>query len=849
MIDPRIRKTALFGIPAYVVACGCVAWIVQRQGISAAAGLLLSAAGPLMMAGTYLARLVAIRSQGPIRRFWSHVSKGNLALGGAFISWSSFVLTDYRPFALLAVSLAVASAFWYSSAVASRIKAMEGTDIAALNLANLVSIVATLGCFYLLWPFAPLVHKRGLSPALFLGLVLTSAGGLAYLLAVLFKWHRGHARPPDRILGLGVGSALIFAAADVAYLLADRPLESVTMAFAALVVLMPLALSPVAETGHLLHPDARPAGIKTRWAPIAFSGLALVVPAAYLIVSSEFRTPWRLGALVAAYTAVLASAITNLRVLAQRADLVAARQEAVETLYEREAAKEAALLDILQRVAEGWGMTDIVEGALRAVVETTSASRAVFLVVDMARNSVRLLGARGFSDEEIAELQSKLTDPYSLQRSLRAGRTFVTTQSPIQGLSDTSARFGAFSFASTAISGWEEGGTAVICADSLEPDTRFTEDDIRMMEAIADYVGLAISRVRLFRELAASEERYRVLVEESTDGVVELDPGGRILFCNRAFASMLGQEPVQLLGESFPDLLGVPRWASPAIGEISRTTAAVKVGGEESILEIYQSQRRDGKVQAVVRNVTERHNQAQRLRQLYEQLAEKERLRTLALSKLIKAEEETRARVAADLHDGPVQEFSRLAIALDLAKRHLEMGNLQVGIENLSEVRKCLSAEVLRLRFLMTELRPPVLEERGLREAIETYCRSFENQTGITVHIRSSERLDIDKSTEIVLYRIFQEAMTNVKKHSFARHVEISLEESPEGRVELTISDDGVGFDPNILESVVQGGHIGIVSMTERAQLAGGSCQVHGSPGQGTTVRVTISGEVNEHAG
>jgi PAS domain S-box-containing protein len=849
VIDSRIRTMGYVGIPAYIGAAGTVALALRRWVPLAASALVLSAAGPLMWAGWYLARLVSKQLHGSVKRFWSHMAGGNLALGSAFVAWSLTLLTDYRPFGAAAVSLALLSAFSYFSAVASRIRPMEGTGIAPLNIANLSAVVAVIGCYYFYGPFGTLVQKRGLSPSLFVGLVLVSTSGVGYLLQVMFRRYRQYARPPDQVLAVGVGAAMVFAVGDAVFLLTDKPMESIAMAFAALVVVSPLALAPLAETGRSLQPREQSVVLRSMWIPIPLSAVALTPLVLHVISASARIEAWRVGVVFAAVSVISIASISSQRIIVRRAEAQAAQQVAIETLYEKEAAKEAALLDILQRVSEGWGLTDIVEGSLSAVVQTTSASRAIFLVVDMARNSVQILGAKGLSDSEVAEMRATLVDPYMLQRALRAGRTVATAGTPLPGLSETSARFGAVAFASTAISGWEESGTAVLCADAKTPDARFGEDDTRMMEAIADYVSLALSRMRLFRELAASEERYRVLVEESTDGVVELDRDGRVLFSNRVLAQMLGKEPVQLLGESLPELLGVPRWSPPDPGEVTRTTTAVKVNDEEIILEIYQSRRRDDKVQAVVRNVTERHNSALRLRQLYEQLAEKERLRTQALSKLIKAEEETRSRIAADLHDGPVQEFSRLAIALDLARTHLERGDLRQGFETLANVRKSLSAEVLRLRLLMTELRPPVLEERGLHDAIETYCRTFENETGIRVTISSPERFSIEKSAELVLYRIFQEAMTNVKKHSYARHVEISLHKSPDGVVTLDISDDGVGFDPSIIESVVQGGHIGIVSMAERAELAGGSCQVHGQPGQGTTVRVTISGEVERHAG
>lgn len=813
------------------------------------AAIVVMGGAPLLMGGWYLAARAAARVHGPIRRFWRHVASGNAFLAAGFLFWGFLLVSWFRLFGALALASSIAAAVFYMAAVASRIRLIEGSSSAGANVASTAAVVCTALAVYS-YVFAPgIVPRRGLGPALFVGVVLGGTSGLGYLLYLLLSKHREFARPPDQLIALSTLLSSATAMLNAAYLLTDRPTENIAIGVAALVSLAPAVAAPAAESGRFLRHRPSRSYATARFVPVAAGWTTYLGLAIYHLIARPAAEDFRVSVLLSTGTTLGAASLVLLRALSRSEQVALRQQAAVELLYEQEAAKEAALLDILQRVSEGWSLKGIVESALDAVLEATRAERALFLVVDPARQRVDILGFKGLSLEEVEDLKATIKDPYALLREFRGGRSVVTANTPIPGLSDSSARFGDRAFAAVAISGWEEGGTAELCADVTSADVRFTEDDIQLMEAVADYVNLALSRVRLFRELASSEERYRLLVEESPDGVVELDEEGRVLFANSAFAGMLGSTPVQLLGRRIDELIPDLDWARPSADSVTRTTAAYQGASGEIFLEIYQSLRKDGNVLALVRDVTERHRYAQHIRHLYEQLAEKERLRTKALSKLIKTEEETRSRIAADLHDGPIQELSRLAIALDLSRKHLEQGRLGDALDVLTEVRRSLSTEVLKMRGLMTELRPPVLEERGIADALEDYARSFENETGIKVSLQVRGAPALDKSRELTLYRIFQEAMTNVKKHSFAREVTISLDAFEETGVVLTISDDGIGFDPGTISEAVRGGHIGVVSMMERAELAGGSCRIHGAPGQGTTVRVTLGTKVDDDAG
>jgi PAS domain S-box-containing protein len=846
------RWLALASVGAVLALASVLAVAPRSLSSRTRAALVVSCGGPLLALGWWLASRAAERLYGPMRRFWTDFGRGNAAFAVSFFCWGATLLTESRLLGALSVIAAGAAAGFLMAAVISRVRTVEGTGSGTINAATAV-VAMTAVCSLYAYSVAPqLMRSRGTAPTLFLGIAAGSTTGVGYLFYVLLRKHREFARRPDQLVTLSILLCFFTVIANALYLLTPGPTENAFVALAVLFAISPAICAPLAESGTFLSPRPMAEQAAPPLWPLAGSWAILVALGIHAVVSfaatSEISL-LRTSALVVSSGVLGACSLALVRELAGKAELARAQQAALESLYEHETAKEAALLDILQRVSEGWNLSDIVEGALSAVVESTRAERALFLVLDIARERVQILGSKGLSQEELEELRSVPLDPYPLLREFKGGRSVVRSNTPLPGLSETGCGFGTYAFAAVAISGWEEGGTAELCVDSTRPSTRFTEDDVRMMEAIADYVNLALSRMRLFRELAASEERYRLLVEESADGIVELDAEGRILFSNATFARIMGRKPLQLLGNRISELIPDLAWEPPPRGTISRSTATYKSEAGEVVLEIYQSLRRDGKVLALARDVTERHRYAQHIRHLYEQLAEKEKLRTKALAKLIKTEEDTRSRIAADLHDGPIQELSRLAIALDLTKKHLEQGRPEEALSVLSDIRKSLSAEVLKMRGLMTELRPPVLQERGIVEAIEAYARSFENETGIRTRLDLRPVLCQDKSQELVLYRIFQEAMTNIKKHAFAREVAISLYASPQGEVTLTIADDGVGFDPAILSEAVRSGHIGIASIRERAELAGGSCQIASEPGQGTTVRVTLTTKVENDAG
>lgn len=218
---------------------------------------------------------------------------------------------------------------------------------------------------------------------------------------------------------------------------------------------------------------------------------------------------------------------------------------------------------------------------------------------------------------------------------------------------------------------------------------------------------------------------------------------------------------------------------------------------------------------------------------------QREELRALA-ARLAEAEEKERGRIARELHDQVGQNLTALGINLNLVLSQLPgpaEAKLCGRIEDSLELVERTTAMV---RTLMMELRPPVLDDYGLAAAVEWYARQFQDSTGIPLSVRKDDRFPrFDPLREIGMFRIVQEALTNVAKHARAKQVTVSLDREG-GRCRVIVADDGIGFEPDRARRPESGPAWGILNMMERARTAGGECTIESRPGQGTRVVLEV---------
>lgn len=214
--------------------------------------------------------------------------------------------------------------------------------------------------------------------------------------------------------------------------------------------------------------------------------------------------------------------------------------------------------------------------------------------------------------------------------------------------------------------------------------------------------------------------------------------------------------------------------------------------------------------------------------------AREELLRALS-NRLAEERQDERMQIAAFLHDDLAQHLFRLSIQLDVAQRHLAAGRLEEAQRTLVELKETKNRTSDRIRALIRDLHRSPLGPAGLGDAIRSFVA--ETARDADLHIETDiEDIDLPAPIALLLYHIAREGVMNALKHAQAKNLHISVQPR-DGEVELVLSDDGVGFDP---EAPPPEGHYGLTMMRERARVAGGQIKVDSAPGKGTTVTVRM---------
>ncbi len=218
-----------------------------------------------------------------------------------------------------------------------------------------------------------------------------------------------------------------------------------------------------------------------------------------------------------------------------------------------------------------------------------------------------------------------------------------------------------------------------------------------------------------------------------------------------------------------------------------------------------------------------------------EELESVEAERRALLRRTVEAAEQERARIARELHDGPVQGLAAVMFRLDSVRSALARGDAPFLEEQLARTQDDLRGEALSLREVIALLRPPLLDQLGLEAALRRQATVVADEHGLAVDV--DVRLDgrLDPEVENAMYRVAQEALANAAKHAGADLVRLVLADEGDAAI-LEIRDDGVGFSPERLRAAAGEHHLGVIGMRERVQAAGGEWRIESSPGEGTTV-------------
>jgi signal transduction histidine kinase len=197
---------------------------------------------------------------------------------------------------------------------------------------------------------------------------------------------------------------------------------------------------------------------------------------------------------------------------------------------------------------------------------------------------------------------------------------------------------------------------------------------------------------------------------------------------------------------------------------------------------------------------------------------------------------EERSRLARELHDSVTQALYSLTLYAGATRAALQAGKLEVAEKNLDEVVAVAREGMRDLRLLIFELRPPVLEQEGLVGALRMRLEAVEARVGVHTEFNVEGEPDLPPDMETELYWSLHEALNNVLKHAQAKNVSLALD-FQNGRANITLRDDGVGFDTSKLDQSIG---IGLKNIADRIEELGGEFKVESNPGQGTVFEIKL---------
>ena len=374
-------------------------------------------------------------------------------------------------------------------------------------------------------------------------------------------------------------------------------------------------------------------------------------------------------------------------------------------------------------------------------------------------------------------------------------------------------------------------------------------------------------RRRAAHDLEVSETRYRRLFEAAQDGILIVDPGtGRITDANPFLTDLLGHARDELVGKEL--------WEIGLFRDIAANRAAFRTllevgyiryedlplrthdGREidvEFVSNVYQVDHTPV-IQCNIRDVSDRKRAEEGLRAALAQLEERVAGRTADLARanealtaagaarldlprrLASAQEDERRRVARDLHDQMGQYLAAIGLGLKAIEDAAPDGSpARPQLRRLQDLADAVGRQIHRVAL---ELRPTALDDLGLDSALSTYVEEWAARAGVAADFSAAgaDAGRLPAGVETALYRVVQEALTNVLRHARAGRVSVTLHRTG-GGASVVVEDDGAGFDAeSVAPPAGSGGRLGLLGMRERLAQVGGTLTVESAAGQGTTV-------------
>jgi len=507
----------------------------------------------------------------------------------------------------------------------------------------------------------------------------------------------------------------------------------------------------------------------------------------------------------------------------------------------------SALNQISSTVSESLDLSHVLSNAIDNVVDVMQADVAWIFLLDEETSELVLAAHRGTSEELAQGVDRlKLGEGFNGRVAQSGQPLFVEDASKDPRLTrEVVSKFELRSALIVPLSSKRKvNGT--LCIAMLRY-RQFQPEEVELLTAIGNQIGVAVENAHLYQQqqvttqqLRISEERYRGLFENSSDAIFVCSNAARIISVNRACEQLAGYTQKELASTAIYELFsGVSQEKVRQL--FSEKLERVTVGGTEEV----RLTRKNGTEAFVELRISPllRGDEVIGLQVIAQDVTEEKQLRQnmeYYIKQVTKAQEDERSRISRELHDDTAQVLATLSRGLDSLITGEKKLNKPVT-ESLEKLHEMADSALEGVRRFSQDLRPSILDDLGLVPALEWLIADLEKGYGMTTKVSvTGSRRRLAPEIELTVFRIAQEILSNVRRHSRASAVEMTLDFGADA-LTLIISDNGRGFNmPPRISDLAMSGKLGLIGMRERARLIGGTLIVQAEPGAGTTTTLRV---------
>jgi two-component system sensor histidine kinase UhpB len=334
--------------------------------------------------------------------------------------------------------------------------------------------------------------------------------------------------------------------------------------------------------------------------------------------------------------------------------------------------------------------------------------------------------------------------------------------------------------------------------------------------------------------LIKSEMKYRSYIDNAPDGVFVANETGKYIEVNESASRITGYSKDELLKMSIPDMLpeesiqeGLNHFRTTAINGFSKDDLLFKhKNGTKRWWTVESAKLSETRYLGFTKDITERKIAEAELKNSLSQLKQ-------LTQHIEKVRENERMTISRELHDDLGQALTAVKIDMELIKKNVSDDKVILKIDKVSAL---VGETIKTVQRLTSQLRPSIIDDLGLEAAIEWYTKEFAERNNMEVLLDMEKGIIIPPETSLNLFRIMQESLTNISRHSKATQIEIGLYKTEES-VSFSISDNGTGITENKLHDKTS---FGIMGMRERTLSLGGTFEIYGTNNHGTTIKLNI---------